>query len=127
MSNLGNKEIMSSNLKYYMQLFNKDRQKTCRDLKIKYSTFSDWLNGNVYPRIDKIEALANYFDIQKSDLIEERVSEESKKRDALKTALKNAGFMSENNDDLTDEELAKLLDFIKANKKFILSFEKLEK
>ena len=37
-----------------------------------YSTFCDWVNGNKYPRIEKIEMLARYFGIQKSDLIESR-------------------------------------------------------
>ena len=43
-------------------------------MHIKYSTLSDWINGNKYPRIDKIEILANYFGIEKSDLIEKRDS-----------------------------------------------------
>ncbi|TCL35617.1 repressor LexA [Anaerospora hongkongensis] len=72
MSGLGNKEIMSKNLKFYMDKYGKDRNDICTDLNFKYSTFTDWVNGNKYPRIDKIEMLANYFGIQKSDLIEER-------------------------------------------------------
>ena len=44
----------------------------CRDLEIPYSTFTDWCNGNIYPRIDKIELLANYFEIKKSDLVENK-------------------------------------------------------
>lgn len=74
MSGLGNKNIMAENLKYYMTLYNKDRNQVCKDLNIKYSTFSEWINANKYPRIDKIELLADYFGIQKSDLIEKRVS-----------------------------------------------------
>lgn len=72
MSDLGNKEIFSKNLKYYMTINNKTRADVCRDLEIPYSTFTDWCNGNIYPRIDKIELLANYFDIKKSDLIENK-------------------------------------------------------
>lgn len=47
-----------------------DRYKLCDDLGFKYSTVSEWLNGKKYPRIDKIEMIANYFHIKKSDLIE---------------------------------------------------------
>ena len=36
------------------------------------STFNDWMKGKKYPRIDKIELLANYFGILKSDLIEDK-------------------------------------------------------
>ena len=72
MSDLGNKEIFAKNLKYYMNLYKKDRYDVCKDLNFKYSTFSDWCNGKKYPRIDKIEILANYFHIEKSDLIENK-------------------------------------------------------
>lgn len=72
MSDLGNKEIFAKNLQYYMTLNNKTRNDVCRDLDIPYSTFTDWCNANIYPRIDKIQLLANYFDIQKSDLVESK-------------------------------------------------------
>lgn len=70
MSDLGNKEIMAKNIKYYMDLHGKSRKDMCHDLGFVYSTFSDWLNGKKYPRIDKIEMMANYFGISKADLVE---------------------------------------------------------
>lgn len=69
---LGNKDIMGENIKYYMEKRNIDRNKLCQDLKIPYMTISDWINAKSYPRIDKIEMLANYFNIKKSDLVEKR-------------------------------------------------------
>ena len=72
MSDLGNKEIFAKNLQYYMSINNKTRNDVCRDLEIPYSTFTDWCNANIYPRIDKIQLLANYFGIQKSDLVENK-------------------------------------------------------
>lgn len=72
MSNLGNKEIMAKNIQYYMDLNKKSRQEMCAALGVKYTTFTDWVKGNVYPRIDKIELMANYFGIEKSDLVEDR-------------------------------------------------------
>lgn len=71
-SDLGNKEIFAKNLKYYLNYYQTDRNKICNDLEIPASTFSDWLNAKKYPRIDKIELLANYFNIKKSDLIEDK-------------------------------------------------------
>lgn len=68
---LGNKEIMSRNIQHYMNIKNKTRQEICDDIGVKYTTFTDWLNGNTYPRIDKIELMANYFGINKSDLVED--------------------------------------------------------
>lgn len=71
MSNLGNKEVMAKNIQYYMALNGKTRNDMCEALGVKYTTFTDWVKGNVYPRIDKIELMANYFGINKADLVEE--------------------------------------------------------
>lgn len=70
MDTLENKKIFSNNLKYYMEIYGKTRGDLCRDLKFKYTTFADWYTGKIYPSIDKIELIANYFNIKKSDLIE---------------------------------------------------------
>lgn len=72
MSNLGNKEIMARNIKRLMELNGKDRNDVCKDLGFKYTTFTDWINANTYPRIDKIEMMANYFGVSKADLVEEK-------------------------------------------------------
>ena len=71
MSNLGNKEIMAKNIQYYMSKFDKTRQEMCDALGVKYTTFTDWVKGNSYPRIDKIELMANYFGISKAELVED--------------------------------------------------------
>ena len=71
MSNLGNKEIMAKNIRYYMDKYDKTRQEMCDALGVKYTTFTDWVKGNSYPRIDKIEMMANYFGISKADLVED--------------------------------------------------------
>lgn len=72
MSDLGNKEIFAKNLRYYMNINNKDRNDVARDLELPYTTVTSWCKGEFYPRIDKIELLANYFDIKKSDLVENK-------------------------------------------------------
>lgn len=69
---MDNKRIFARNLRKYMQLNNKTRKDVCNDLGYSYYTFSDWVNGKKYPRMDKVEQLANYFGVQKSDLIEEK-------------------------------------------------------
>jgi len=74
-SELGNKEIMAANLQYYMEKNNLSRQDLCQALGIKYTTLTDWLKANTYPRIDKIELMANYFGISKADLVEEKKTE----------------------------------------------------
>ena len=74
---LGNKGVMAQNIKYYMNLHKKERNDICKDLGIKYTTLTDWINGKTYPRIDKIEAMAQYFGISKADLVEEQNKSES--------------------------------------------------
>ena len=75
MSDLGNKEIMSQNIQRLMEKHGKDRNDICRDLGFKYTTFTDWVNGNTYPRIDKIELMANYFNVSKSELVESHTND----------------------------------------------------
>lgn len=70
MSTLGNKKIMAENIRRYMAINNVSQSDICKTLNIKMTTFSDWVNAKTYPRIDKIELLANYFGINKSDLVE---------------------------------------------------------
>lgn len=74
-SSIGNKEIMAKNLAYYVERSGKSQRELADVLGIATSTFNDWMKGKTYPRIDKIEMLANIFGILKSDLIEERTEE----------------------------------------------------
>lgn len=67
---MDNKDIFASNLKKYMLLNGKSRKDICNDLGLSYYTVTDWVNGKKYPRMDKVEMLANYFGILKADLIE---------------------------------------------------------
>lgn len=69
---MDNKNVFASNLKRYMEVKGKTRNDISEALGISYFTVSDWVNGKKYPRMDKVEMLANYFGIQKSDLIEKK-------------------------------------------------------
>lgn len=75
MSNNKSKEIFSANLENLMSSRGIDRNKLCSDLGLKYTTVRDWLKGLTYPRIGKIELLADYFGVNKSDLIEDKAQE----------------------------------------------------
>lgn len=68
---MGNKEVMSKNLKKYITKSGKDRSTIAEELNLSYSTLTDWVNGNKYPRINNIEKLAAYFNVSKSELIED--------------------------------------------------------
>ena len=76
MTVLGNKEIFAKNLKWYIDRSGKDRRELADIMGFKYSTMSEWLNAKKYPRIDKIQIMADYFGITMADLIEEKLTVE---------------------------------------------------
>lgn len=84
MSSIGNKAILSRNLKKYIASSGKDRRELAEIWGFPYSTVSEWVNGRKYPRIDRIEIMADYFGILKSDLIEGEMTDEiAKENDTL--------------------------------------------
>ena len=90
MSGLGNKEVFSKNLKRYIERSGRDRRELAEIWGFPYSTVTDWINGKKYPRIDRIEIMADYFGILKSDLIEDKTEERQitqKKADSITEAV----------------------------------------
>lgn len=80
------KEVFAKNLRRYMELSGKNQKEMAAIVGVSAPTFNDWLKAKKYPRIDKIEKLANYFGILKSDLIEEKSDEHrqmQQKNDAI--------------------------------------------
>lgn len=68
---LGNKEVMAKNIRKQLESRGLNVKDFAARMDFKYSTVLDWVNAKTYPRIDKIELMANYFGIEKADLIEE--------------------------------------------------------
>lgn len=66
------RKVFSENLRYYMMLNGKNQIDLINDLGFNKSAVSTWCNGTRLPRMDKVDALARYFNIKRSDLIEER-------------------------------------------------------
>ena len=71
MSTIGNKEVFAKNLARYLNRSGKSQREMADIVGVSSSTFNEWMKAKKYPRIDKIEFMANYFGINKSDLIEE--------------------------------------------------------
>lgn len=107
-----NKEIFANNLSFYMEQKGVDRNTLCADLDLKYTTVRDWLKGITYPRIGKIELLANYFKINKSDLIENKTATaqvsdfllEEITNAARKLNAENKKIVLRTSEDLLDEQ-----------------------
>ena len=71
MHSIGNKEIFARNLARCLQRTGKTQKEVADAVDVAPSTVHAWLQGSRYPRIDKIEMLADLFGMRKSDLIEE--------------------------------------------------------
>ena len=68
---LGNKEIFAKNLNRYLGLSGKTQTEVAKFVNVSKGTFSDWTSGRAYPRMDKVQLLAQYFGIKMSDLVDD--------------------------------------------------------
>lgn len=62
-----------------MTVSGKSQKELAEIAGVSAPTFNEWIKAKKFPRIDKIQKLADYFGIQKSDLIEEKMTEEKEK------------------------------------------------
>lgn len=69
-NSLGNKKIMANNIRRHLDSLGLNVKDFATLMNFKYTTVLDWVNAKTYPRIDKIELMANYFKVDKSDLVE---------------------------------------------------------
>ena len=111
-NNLGNKKTMANNLKYYMNKNNISRNQLSSSLGIAYTTLADWLNAKTYPRIDKIEMLANYFGIEKSDLVENKPSNLSAPHPVSFITIPLYGDISCGNGMFVDDNLVDMIEVV---------------
>ena len=72
MSSIGNKEVFARNFRFYLEKSRKTQKEVALAIGVTPASVNEWINMRKYPRIDKIELLARYFGILKSDLIEDK-------------------------------------------------------
>jgi len=66
------KIVFSKNLKLQLDKRGLNQTDMARDLNIPETTVSNWMKASTYPRPDKIQLMANFFNIRRSDLTEEQ-------------------------------------------------------
>lgn len=66
------REVFAENLRAYMEKNGKKQIDIAVITGVTPATVSDWVHGKKYPRIDKIEIIAEYLHCEKSDLIESK-------------------------------------------------------
>ena len=81
------KRVLARNLKKYMQESGKSQKEMAEVVGVSAPTFNEWINAKKYPRIDKIQIMADYFGIKKSDLIEEKISDDLQNKNDIATDI----------------------------------------
>lgn len=100
MNTLVSMEVFSKRLKSYMEKSNITPARLAEITGVSYNCATSWLRGERYPRVGKLEIMADYFKCKKSDLIEE--SNDSEVLSGVKLRLEG----------LTEFELDEVNDYI---------------
>lgn len=104
MNNEHEKATFSANLLRLMNENNKTRNEVSSETGIKYATLCEWINCRKYPRIDKIRLLADYFHVEKADLIECR--RDGERTNLIGDRIKSLRWEKQ----MTLEEVSKIVD-----------------
>lgn len=104
------KEIFSRNLNSYIDASGKTQLEIAKSINVSPQTFNTWVKGIAIPRMGKVQALADYFHINKSDLIEE-------KNASVKPTTIAAHFTGDEYTEEELEEIKKFAEFVKARRK----------
>ena len=66
------REVFADNLNFYMKKYDIKQDVLMSVTGMSQAAVSDWMNAKKYPKIGNIQKMADYFKIDKSDLIEEK-------------------------------------------------------
>ncbi len=72
MSDEEQKKVFAKNLNKYLSIHNLQQKEVADKIGVIPTTFNSWCTGQSMPRMGKVQALADFFGIKKSDLIEEK-------------------------------------------------------
>lgn len=64
--------IFARNLNNFLSLNGYKQADLARHMKVSTATTAKWCNGQIIPRIDKIQSICNWLGIRKEDLLEDR-------------------------------------------------------
>lgn len=68
------KIVFSNNLKKLVANSNLPQREIANRIKVSPQTFNTWTQGIAIPRMKKIQLLADFFNVEKSDLIDEKTN-----------------------------------------------------
>jgi transcriptional regulator with XRE-family HTH domain len=99
------KKIFAKNLRHYLDRENKTQKEVADAIGVSPQTFNTWLQMVALPRMGKVQVLADYFGINKSDLLEDK------------------GAQEEDNSYYIDEEAKELAQFLFKNPEYKILFD----
>lgn len=74
MNNEEQKKIFANNLRHYININGKQQKDVAKAIGEKPSTLNMWATAKSLPTVSKIQKLADYFGIAKSDLIDQKTN-----------------------------------------------------
>lgn len=74
------KMIFSKNLNHYVHISGKQQKEIAEQLKFNPKTFNGWCKGLSMPTMGKVQKIADFFEIGKSDLLDDKSSLLGKER-----------------------------------------------
>ncbi len=77
MTDMEQRKVFSRNLNRFLREKNKTQKEVADAIGVLPQTFNTWAKGIAIPRMGKIQALAEYFHINKSELIDESQADTS--------------------------------------------------
>lgn len=72
------KEILASNIRRLLNEHNKTQNGLADYVGVSKTAVSEWISAKKYPRVEKIQAIADFFDVYRTDITERHVSNKSK-------------------------------------------------
>ena len=69
------RDAFAWNLRELLDCTGRTQADLIRELGLRQSTVSDWMSGKKYPRVDKIQLLADFFGVNRSALTEGQPAE----------------------------------------------------
>lgn len=62
--------IIAENLRYYLEKYGYTQREVADAIGVSHQRFSSWCQGKAIPRMDKVQALADFFHVPKSYIID---------------------------------------------------------
>lgn len=91
-------KLIARRITYYMNLYDKNQKDLADYMSVSQATVSNWCKGIKMPRMDKIDKICAFFNINRSDLMEDKPTESKESYYINEDAKDLAQFLYDNPD-----------------------------